>query len=306
MLTSPTFHFCSPPKHTSSFVDRYNYGSPIARLSDSLQFPKSSQRSNRKYLLATNANESSSDGDDGMQIDRHGASMDDADSDAPGPNEKVTGRHRRGAKRLYGDDEDEVAESKRTRGKRARKFSKEYKTEASVAMIVDEDGDKVLPLRSLSRGKKRDRAEAGSTFGADDEESLSGTESDDGNKARQRRKRRSVGKRKSEVHARGKKRDRDTDWHDVDDEDSDWHKSRTKREKRYSEDEGYQGSDTSMDNSHLSRDPLCKGRRIGEEWEANGVQYKVGTNGERLRQALVKKARSKFVMVSNYSLGLAD
>jgi hypothetical protein len=234
-----------------------------------------------------------------MQVDHHGVSMDDADSDVQGPNEKLTGRHRRGAKRLYGDDEDEVAESKRSRGKRPRKVSKEHKPEMNTAMMVDEDGDRITPLRSLSRGKKRDRAEAGSTFGADDEESVSGTESEDGSKARQRRKRRTVSKRKSEVHTRGKKRDRETDWHDVDGEDSDGHKSRTKREKRFSEDEGYQGSDISLGDSQLSRDPLCKGRRIGDEWESSGVQYKVGHNGERLRQALVKKARSKFVMVSN-------
>ena len=36
---------------------------------------------------------------------------------------------------------------------------------------------------------------------------------------------------------------------------------------------------------------------IGEEWENNGVRYKIGPNGQRLRQALVKKARQKFVMV---------
>ena len=50
-----------------------------------------------------------------------------------------------------------------------------------------------------------------------------------------------------------------------------------------------------------SQDPLCKGRKIGEEWESNGVQYKVGNEGQRLRLTLVKKARSKYSMVSSCS-----
>jgi len=49
--------------------------------------------------------------------------------------------------------------------------------------------------------------------------------------------------------------------------------------------------------SPVSSDPLCKGKKIGEEWEVSGVRYKVGPNGDRLRLSLVKKERSKFIMV---------
>jgi hypothetical protein len=228
-----------------------------------------------------------------------------ADRNADGQNstEKLKGtegRPKRGAKRVLGDEEDDLTESKRTGGKRLRKISKEHRIEEPDRMVLDDDSENA-PLKSLSRGKKRDRAEAGSTFGGNDDEddSNSGSEDEEGYQIRQRRKRRTVAKRKSEAYSRGRKRDRDADWQDSEDEeDQEWPKSRKKREKRYSEDEGYQGSDVSMDGSQISRDPLCKGRRIGDEWEVSGVQYKVGLNGERLRQALVKKARSKFVMAS--------
>ncbi|KAH7926780.1 hypothetical protein BV22DRAFT_330112 [Leucogyrophana mollusca] len=161
----------------------------------------------------------------------------------------------------------------------------------------DEDLDDEGELHTIPRGKKRDRAEAGSTFGGDDEDDAAESE-----KASRRRKRRTVPKRKSEAHSRSKKRDREAGSPDSDGEggggsDGSPRKgrsSRKKRDKKAMSEESH--SDVSMDGSHVSKDPLCKGRKIGEEWEAGGVQYKVGSNGEHLRLTLVKKARNKYPM----------
>ena len=219
---------------------------------------------------------------------------------------------KRGSKRGFGEEEEEgdseeVTETKKFRGKRARQVSQE-KTHQSQAIddnmdIDDEELDEITELRSRSRGKKRDRAEAGSTFGGDDEDSAAELEPEDDIKARRRRrKRRTVAKRKSEAsHARGKKRDRETDDEKSDPESEDSSQVKVSRKKR-----GKRGSDR-RDNDHASRSDVSmdesinstrgKVRAIGEEWESNGIKYKVGLNGQRLRQALVKQARQKFVMV---------
>lgn len=166
---------------------------------------------------------------------------------------------------------------------------------------MDSDGDEVSELRDIPRGKKRDRAEAGSTFGGDDEENEIEVGAD-GKASRRRRKRKMVAKRKSEAYAaqlRGRKRDRDvSDESDEEDEDFKYSKknSRTKRGKQDQQEEEI--SDDSMNGSLVSRGSYVKGRKIGEEWEVNGVLYKVGVNGQRLRQALVKRARHRFPMVS--------
>jgi hypothetical protein len=47
----------------------------------------------------------------------------------------------------------------------------------------------------------------------------------------------------------------------------------------------------------FSTDPLCQGRRIGEEWTINRQRFKVGYDGRRLRSALVKRVRKKYNMV---------
>ena len=169
----------------------------------------------------------------------------------------------------------------------------------------DEDEDEVTELQSISRGKKRDRAEAGSTFGGDDEDSPLESEGEGDAQARRRRKRRTVSKRKSDVgtSSRGKKRDRDLEEEDSGGEAEDWATRRLSRKNRgkkvkgsaQGDDEERKGSsDVSMDDSVVSKG---KGRRVGDEWESNGVRYKVSPNGQRLRQALVKKARQKFTMV---------
>lgn len=234
-----------------------------------------------------------------------GEELIDGDEDAEFFDEGDTAP-KRGSKRGFGEEEESegMSETKKFRGKRARKVSQE-KTRQSHAIddnmdIDDEEVDEVTELRSIACGKKRDRAEAGSTFGGDDEDSAVELEPEDDIKARRRRrKRRTVSKRKSEAsHARGKKRDRDSDDERSDQESEDASQGKASRKKR-----GKRGSDR-HDKDHASRSDISMDesirrevRVIGEEWESNGIKYKVGLNGQRLRQALVKQARQKFVMV---------
>ena len=219
---------------------------------------------------------------------------------------------RRGSKRAIQEeaDEDTDGATATKRGKRARKLSNEkppQRHQADQNMDIDEDMDDVTELKSISRGKKRDRAEAGSTFGGDDDDDESALDNEgegDSKLRRRRRKRRTVAKRKSEItYLRGKKRGREAD-EDESDESSDEtspskvSSSRRKRGKRSPNVQRHeierQKSDVSMDESVTSSKRV---REIGEEWENNGVSYKIGPNGQRLRQALVKKARQRFVMV---------
>jgi len=194
------------------------------------------------------------------------------------------------------EEESEDTSAKPSRGKRARKVSSEKKRSWVEEMEVDEDEevDEVPEMDSLARGKKRDRTEAGSTFGGDDSEhDHHGVE--ENVDPRRRRKRRTVAKRLSEgSYVLGKKRERDVK-DDIGDEDSDASspsiKKRGKRRGHYDE----ARSDVSMNGSTSSL--RGKHRSIGDEWESNGVRWKIGPNGQRLRQALVKKARQKFIMV---------
>lgn len=183
---------------------------------------------------------------------------------------------KRGTKRLASLEEDEGFESSKAigRDKRARKI--------------------LLQEAKAMRGKKRDRAEAGSTFGGED----SSAEEEDGDKHRSNRRRR-LAHKKSLVNLRGRKRVREPEI-DSDDDDSDSPSKRAARHKRGKRSPG--GDEFLSDDGMVSNDPLCKGRRIGEEWETNGVKFKVGPNGQRLRQALVKKSRSRFPMVRTLNL----
>ena len=159
------------------------------------------------------------------------------------------------------------------------------------------DEDEVSELKAVARGKKRDRAEAGSTFGGDDEEDIRN------GRASHHRKRRTILRRRLEIPARGQKRDREAESLESEGEGGDSETSRRrarrsskkKRGKKAASDEV---SEISVEDSRVSKDPLCGGRRVGDDWEADGVQYKVGDKGERLRLTLVKKARNKYHMVS--------
>lgn len=157
--------------------------------------------------------------------------------------------------------------------------------------------DEATEFRVVVRGKKRDRAEAGSTFGVDDDDDTRN------GRASHHRKRRTILRRKVEAPARGRKRDREAESPESDGEEGSpetsrrpaQRSSRKKRGKRAVSDEV---GEISVEDPCVSKDPLCNGRRIGDEWEADGVQYKVSDNGEQLRLTLVKKARNKYHMVS--------
>lgn len=193
----------------------------------------------------------------------------------------------RGSKRSAGgDEEDDVGAGQSN--KRVRKVSRSKPHDIDEDM---EDADAVQDLPSIPRGKKRDRGDAGSAFGGNG----SVVDEDEGKPHRHTR-RRTVSHKKSSVSSRGQKRGRETaDSEDTDDGDSAKPMKRSMRQKHAQN--GTDESDLSMDDGMISHDPLCKGRHIGEEWEVNGIMYKVGPNGQRLRQALVKRSRSRFPMV---------
>lgn len=192
---------------------------------------------------------------------------------------------KRGFKRVASVEDDEgLASSRAYRlGKRARKVSIDRSPQSPEEDMVDEE-DEEDDADIAVRGKKRDRTEAGSTFGGDD--SLM----DDDEKPRRRRKR-TVSNKFGQSSSRGQKRGRDLQSYDSDNSDAEIPKRKSTRKKR--------GRRSQDEFAPLSTDSSCKGRRIGEEWESNGIRYKVGPNGQRLRQALVKKSRSLFAMVRN-------
>ncbi|THH29144.1 hypothetical protein EUX98_g5062 [Antrodiella citrinella] len=191
----------------------------------------------------------------------------------------------RGSKRSPDRDVDEVAGPSRHSSKRLRKVSR-----GKVQEVVDhemEDADDAYDLLSIPRGKKRDRGEVGSVF--DGDESIVEEEED---KPRRHTRRRVVSHKKTSVSSRGQKRGADA--FESDEEGNAKPVKRTMRQRRGQQTS--EDSDGSEDDGMVSHDPLCKGRRIGEEWEVNGIFYKVGPNGQRLRQALVKRSRSRFPM----------
>lgn len=160
---------------------------------------------------------------------------------------------------------------------------------------IDEEG--ATELKAVARGKKRDRAEAGSSFGGDEEEDLRN------GRVSHHRKRRSVLRRRVEVPSRGQKRDREAESAESEGEEGDSETSRRRLQRRSKKKRGKKAAsddsgEISVEDPRVSRDPLCGGRRIGDEWEVDGVQYKVGGKGERLRLTLIKKARNKYHMVS--------
>lgn len=195
-----------------------------------------------------------------------------------------------GSKQFHSGDEEDAS----TAGLGSKRLRKVSRSKSQNLVDPDqemEDADIAHDLPSIPRGKKRDRGEAGSVFGGD--ESVLG---EDEGKPRRYTRRRTASHKKTSVSSRGQKRGREiVDSLDSDEESAKPMKRtmRQRRSQQFSDD-----SDLSMDDGLLSHDPLCKGRRIGEEWEVNGILYKVGPNGQRLRQALVKRSRSRFSMVS--------
>lgn len=160
--------------------------------------------------------------------------------------------------------------------------------------------DEVTETKAVARGKKRDRAEAGSTFGGDDDDDIRN------GRISHHRKRRTILRRRIEVPARGQKRDREAESPESEGNGGGPETSRRRiqhsSKKRGKKAASLEVSEISVEDPRVSRDPLCSGRRVGDEWEADGVQYRVGDKGERLRLTLVRKARSKYHMVSFPSL----
>lgn len=187
------------------------------------------------------------------------------------------------------DDSDLRSSQENRHDKRRRKVSARHlKKRMQKGDDVEMDG---IPGDRISRGgKKRDRTEMDSCFGAD-EDMLHDDPDTDFALHRHRRRR----QRKSSNIFRGQKRGRDVDTLGVDTDSGDLRGRR--RALRHRPDT----SDTdpsSVDDGQISRDPLCGGRPIGEEWEAHGVQFRVGPDGKRLRRVLVREDRPKFSMVS--------
>lgn len=178
---------------------------------------------------------------------------------------------------------------KRRRKASSRRLKNHVRRDDDDEMEVDG-----LDLKASRGAKKRDRTEAESTFGADDD--MTHNEDVDAALSRHRKRR----QRKSSHIFRGQKRGRDLDSPGVDtDYGNPRGKGRAFRRRSTTSD-----TDLSAEDVQTSKDPLCKGRRIGEEWEAHGVQFRVGPDGQRLRKVLIKEDRLKFNMVSLVCLRL--
>lgn len=196
---------------------------------------------------------------------------------------------RRGSKRHLVPSEDY---RKKLDHKRIRRLSEKRLPLEQIVNEEDEYRDRLMDLDLVSRGKKRDRAEAGSTFGIDEDSPQA-----QGRKVR-RRKRKS-GIDGVELDSRGTKRSLEVESTlDSDGEDTNLPtKMSRKRGKQYRHEHNDSMTDESMDDVSIHINPVCGGRRIGEEWHSNGQLWRVGPCGQRQRQVLVKKRRSRYSMV---------
>ncbi|KAJ6515478.1 hypothetical protein C8R45DRAFT_1067081 [Mycena sanguinolenta] len=306
-----------PPSssHQTNFAERYNPNptpaAPVVRFADEIEDASVPRRSNANNLNSSPRKQQKRALEEyEVELDVpenpkkmtrvEGDELIDGDEDA-----EWLPRQRRGEKRVLREEDVDAEDentgspgSRRVRGKRPRKINVQNpdvlmtSDDAGDDMDVDEEAER--RGASIARGKKRN---AGSTF--DEEEA-------DEEAQNTRRKRRTGGKRKSDAatplssSSRGQKRDRDVDGEGSEGEDAvpgtpkqsaRKTKKRGKKSKEVREDDG----EGSMDEGSVSKDK-GKGRPIGDEWESNGVLYKIGLNGQRLRQALVKKAARRFTM----------
>lgn len=182
----------------------------------------------------------------------------------------------RGSKR-HADIANEVGSGKKS-GKRARRQSQKH-GDSPEAEHMDMD--------NLSRGTKRDRADAESSFG--DESS--------GRKNRKTSRHAqpavdSVDSGSATNGIRGLKRSFETESTIGSAEEDELSPVRHSASRK-------RGKHAGVAPTIVEVDPACGGRQIDEEWQANGLTFKVGTDGCRLRQVLIKTRRSLFSMVSN-------
>ncbi len=186
------------------------------------------------------------------------------------------------------DDSDLRYSQENRHDKRRRKVSSRHlkkRIQKVDGLEMNDLSEVKLPLG----GKKRDRTEMDLSFGAEND-MLYNDQDTDFELHRHRRRR----QRKSTNSFRGQKRGRDADSLGVDTDSGDVRG----RRKAFRHRPDTSDTDPSLEDGQLSRDPLCGGRRVGEEWEAHGVQFRVGPDGKRLRRVLVKEDRPKFNMVS--------
>ncbi|KAL5508455.1 hypothetical protein ACEPAH_6074 [Sanghuangporus vaninii] len=194
--------------------------------------------------------------------------------------ENTTAGPSRGSKRQAASDEDISING--TIGKKAGKRARRQSKKVEEVIDVDEN-DEHMDVDPILRGKKRDRTEADSSFGGDDE--LAGSRSR--KTRRQRRKSNLSADLDSATPKRGTKRSYEGE-STLGSEDGS--KSPRKRGKHTPK----ESHDASV--ADATSDASCAGRSIGEEWHANGVTYKVGPDGQRLRQVLLRKRASRYSM----------
>lgn len=196
----------------------------------------------------------------------------------------------RGAKRQAASDEDiaNTGSTGKKAGKRARRQSRKLHETSN-----GDENDASMDVDSISRGKKRDRTEAESSFGGDDDLAASGR----GTKNR-RHKRKSNASTDMDaiMEARGTKRSYEVE-STLGSDDEVGSTSRSTLSRKRGKLTGRDSiSDVLMDGT--VPDPACAGRKIGEEWHVNGETFKVGPGGRKQRQVLLRKRRSRFSMVS--------
>lgn len=192
---------------------------------------------------------------------------------------------RRGSKRHHVSSED-------YRSTVDRKKPRRHLEKSNSLMDLDEeneDRDQLMDLDMVARGRKRDRAEAGSTFGIDEDSPYA-----QGRKVRRRKRKSGIDGHGPDL--RGVKRSLDVESTlDSDGDNSPTKISRKRGKRRESTPDRY------IDLS-VEIEPACGDRQIGEEWHANGQLWRVGPKGQRQRQVLVKKRRSRYSMVCNCNI----
>jgi len=147
-------------------------------------------------------------------------------------------------------------------------------------MVIDDDegGNRDL----TQRGKKRDRAEAESTLGDDEDDVI---ELDADGSVPSRRKRRTLSEGETDTASaptRGQKRSHD-DKNNLEAEDENPH---SQKRMKVSEQ-----STSKISTEHGDR-------AIGEEWLQNDIRWKLGSNGELLRQDIAREKVLAYRMVS--------
>ena len=246
--------------------------------------PRQRKRSLEKDVVDESSKRSRNDTPDQAEPNTHDASI---DANADEVQEPAAAGRSRGAKRQAAPDEEiaSVGSIGKKAGKRARRQSRKL-----AEVINIDENDEQMDVDHVARGKKRDRAEADSSFGGDDESVLGRR----GRKSRRQKRKSGLATNvDSATPARGTKRSYEVESTIGSEEDDSASRARSPRKR------GKRMAKESQGVSDESSDTSVAGRRIGEEWDVNGVIHKVGPDGQRLRQVLLKKRASRYSMVSD-------